>query len=29
MTLSELYAIFQGHRIIKRQITRKWHKIEL
>ena len=27
--LSDLKAIFQVHRIIKRQIIRKWYKIEL
>ena len=29
MTLSDLYARFQDHDIIQRQITRKWYKIEL
>jgi len=29
MTLSDLYAGFQGHGIIQRQITREWYKIEL
>jgi len=29
MTLSDLYARFQGHDITQRQITRKRYKIEL
>jgi len=29
MILSNLYARFQGHGIIQRQITRKWYTIEL
>jgi len=29
MTLSDPYPRFQGYDIIQRQITRKWHKIEL
>ena len=28
MTLSDPWPIFQGHHIIQRQITRKWHNIE-
>ena len=29
MTFSDLYARFQGHDIIQRQITRERYKIEL
>jgi len=29
MTLSDFEAIFQGHDIIQRQMTRKWYKIEV
>jgi len=29
MTLGDLYARFQGHNLIQRQITRKWYKMEL
>jgi len=27
--LSDFEAIFQGHDIIQRQMTRKWYKIEV
>jgi len=29
MTLSDLYARFQGHNIIQREIIQKWYKVEL
>jgi len=29
MSLSDLKAIFQGHYIIQRHVSRKWYKIEL